>query len=138
MTTDVDPDAPADPEAAALDLIVRLPIDLLAAEGLRSVLQDYAGVLHCEGVFAGMAWADASRAAAAVVMDVRRRCLRDDLTSWSADQEVRNRNAPLRDDAGDFLRDRARSAAAGTDNVAWHDRTSVARALNTAATAFEL
>jgi hypothetical protein len=62
-----------DPEAAALELIVRLPIDLLAAEGLRSVLQDYAGVLHSEGVFAGMAWSDASRVAAAVVMDVCRR-----------------------------------------------------------------
>jgi hypothetical protein len=36
MTTYVVPDAPADPQAAALDLIMRLPIDLLAAEGLRS------------------------------------------------------------------------------------------------------
>jgi hypothetical protein len=44
--------------------------------------------------------------AAAVVMDVCRRCLRDD--------------------DGDFLRNVARSAAVGTDNVAWHDRTSVA------------
>jgi hypothetical protein len=118
MTTYVVPDAPADPEAAALDLIVQLPIDLLAADGLRSVLQDYAGVLHSEGVFVGMAWADASRVAAAVVMDVCRRCLRED--------------------APDFLPDQARNAAAGTDNVARHDRTSVARALNTAATAFEL
>lgn len=118
MKTYVVPNAPTDPEAAALELIVRLPIDLLAAEGLRSVLQDYAGVLHSEGVFAGMAWSDASRAAAAVVMDVCRRCLSDD--------------------AGDFLRDRARDVAAGADNVAWHDRMSVARALDSAATAFEL
>jgi len=35
-------------------------------------------VLHVERVFAGMRWADASRVAAAVVMDVCRRCLRDD------------------------------------------------------------
>lgn len=35
-------------------------------------------MLHVERVFAGMRWADASRVAAAVVMDVCRRCLRDD------------------------------------------------------------
>jgi hypothetical protein len=123
MTTYVVPDAPADPEAAALELIVRLPIDLLApgenspgeSEGLRRVLQDYAGVLHAEGVFAGLAWEDAKQIAAAVALDV-----------------------VVREDAPDFLRDRARNVAAGTDNVAWHDRARVARALNIAATAFEL
>ena len=60
MTTYVVPDAPADPEAAALDLIVRVPIDLLA-DGLRSVLHDYSGVLHAEGAFAGLAWEDVRR-----------------------------------------------------------------------------
>jgi hypothetical protein len=40
MTTLVVPDAPADPEAAALNLIVQLPIEILDAEGLRSVHED--------------------------------------------------------------------------------------------------
>jgi hypothetical protein len=118
MATYTLPRSPVDPETAALDLIVRLPIDLLDAEGLRPVLQDYSGVLHAEGVFAGMSWADAGRVATVVAFDVCLRCLRDD--------------------TADFLRDRARIVAAGTDDVAWHDRARVAQALDAAATVFEL
>ena len=67
MTTYPVPTAPADVEAAALDLIVRLPVEVLHPEFphlLTDVLQDYCGVLHVEGAFAGLLWADAKNIAA--------------------------------------------------------------------------
>jgi hypothetical protein len=42
-------DSPADVEAAALDLIVRLPGHIMHTDALTEVLQDYCGVLHAEG-----------------------------------------------------------------------------------------
>jgi len=62
MTTTYDiPDNPADPEAAALELIVRMPTSISdrlteAAEvsGLTEILQDYCSVLDAEGAFAGL------------------------------------------------------------------------------------
>jgi hypothetical protein len=112
------PDSPADPEAAALDLIVRLPVEILRPEFphlLTEVLQDYCGVLHAEGAFAGLSWADAKAIAAAVSFD-----------------------AITRDDAADFLRNRARNVLAGTDNMGWQNRERAARALNIAATVLGL
>jgi hypothetical protein len=73
------PDNPADPEAAALELIVRLPAsisDRLAAQvetaGLTQILQDYCTVLDAEGAFSGLSWADAKPVAAAVCFARRR------------------------------------------------------------------
>jgi hypothetical protein len=100
------PDNPADPEAAALEPIVRMPSSIspslteaTEAAGLTEILQDYCGVLHAEGAFAGLSWADAKTIAAAVAFD-----------------------AVTRDDAADFLRNRARNALSGVDNMAWVDR----------------
>jgi hypothetical protein len=104
------PDNPADVEAAALDLIVRLPGRIMQTDALTEVLQDYCGALHAEGAFAGLSWADAKHIAAAVAFD-----------------------AVTRDDGAEFLRNRARMVLAGTDNMAWQDRAGAARALNTAA-----
>jgi hypothetical protein len=116
------PDTPTDPEAAALELIVRLPASLssrLAAAteaiGLTEILQDYCSVLDAEGAFAGLAWADAKPIAVAVCFDI---CNRDD--------------------AADFIRNRARNVLAGTDNMDWQDRDRAARALNIAATVLGL
>jgi hypothetical protein len=39
------PDDPADPEAAALDLIVRVPADVLETDAFTIALQDYCGLL---------------------------------------------------------------------------------------------
>ncbi|GAC1408440.1 MAG: hypothetical protein NVSMB60_29750 [Mycobacterium sp.] len=43
-----------------------------------------------------------------------------------------------RDDAADFLRNRARNVLAGTNNMPWHNREGAARALNIAATVLGL
>ncbi len=65
------PDNPApDPEAAALDLIERLPADILHTGAFTEVLQDYCSVPHADGAFAGLEWADARQIAAAVTWDV--------------------------------------------------------------------
>jgi len=64
------PDNPADPEAAALDLIER-PTRRDSAHGaFTEVLQDYCSVPHADGAFAGLEWADARQIAAAVSWDV--------------------------------------------------------------------
>jgi hypothetical protein len=60
---------PADPESAALDLIVRPPEAATGRTAFRAVLQDLAGVLHAEGALAGLAWADARLVAGAVSFD---------------------------------------------------------------------
>jgi hypothetical protein len=109
------PDNPADPEGAALELIVRLPADILHTTRFTAELQDYCGVLHAEGAFAGLTWADAKQVAAAVSFDV-----------------------VTRDNAADFLRNRARNVLAGTDNMPWRSRDRAARALNIAATVLGL
>ena len=109
------PSAPSDPEAAALELIVRLPGQIMHTDALTEVLQDYCGMLHAEGAFAGLSWDDAKNVAAAVSFDVT-----------------------TRDDAADFIRNRARNVLAGTDNMDWQNRDGAARALNIAATALGL
>lgn len=63
------PETPADPADAALELFVRLPTDLLGY-GHRSRLQDFAGALHIEDVFAGLSWWDAKPAAFAICADM--------------------------------------------------------------------
>jgi hypothetical protein len=85
------PSAPSDPEAAALELIVRLPGQIMHTDALTEVLQDYCGMLHAEGAFAGLSWDDAKNVVAAVSFDVT-----------------------TRDDAADFIRNRARNVLAGT------------------------
>ncbi|HME49687.1 amino acid aminotransferase [Mycobacterium sp.] len=109
------PDYPADPEAAALEMIVRLPERIMHTNMFTEPLQAYCGALHFEGAFAGLCWADAKQVAAAVSFDITQR-----------------------DDAADFLRNRARDALAGTDNMAWDDQDGVVRALTIAASVFGL
>jgi len=43
------PTDPADPERAALELIVRLPVDILRITAASTGLQDYADALHARG-----------------------------------------------------------------------------------------
>lgn len=61
--------APADPEFAALDLLVQAAEAATGSTAFRAVLQDLAGVLHAEGALAGLAWADARLVTAAVSFD---------------------------------------------------------------------
>ncbi|HEV7853885.1 MAG TPA: amino acid aminotransferase [Mycobacterium sp.] len=57
----------ADPEAAALDLIVQAAETASGSTAFRAVLQDLAGAL--EGAFVGLVWDDARLAAAAIAYD---------------------------------------------------------------------
>ncbi|MCA2253873.1 amino acid aminotransferase [Mycobacterium intracellulare] len=68
MTTAIST-APADPESAALNLIIQAAEAATGSTALRAVLQDLAGALHAEGALAGLAWADARLVAAAVSFD---------------------------------------------------------------------
>ncbi|EFG74172.1 hypothetical protein HMPREF0591_5925 [Mycobacterium parascrofulaceum ATCC BAA-614] len=61
---------PADPESAALDLLVQAAEDATGSTAFRAVLQDLAGLLHADDALAGLAWADAQLVAAAVSFDV--------------------------------------------------------------------
>jgi hypothetical protein len=60
---------PADPETAALDLLVGAAETATGTTAFRAVLQDLAGALHAEGALAGLAWGDARLVAAAVSFD---------------------------------------------------------------------
>jgi hypothetical protein len=111
------PDNPADPEAAALDLIVRLPGEFLRTNAFTAALQDYCGALDAEGAFAGLSWPDAQQIAAAVSFDI---CVRGV------------------SDAEAFIRNRARNALSGADGMPWNNRQGAARALNIAATVLGL
>lgn len=105
------PDNPADPETAALNLIVELPTEFTPSNGaFREVLQDYCGLLQAEGAFADLTWPDAKQVAAAVSFD-----------------------ACTNDDAAGSLRGRAAAAQSGRDGMPWEDRDGVVRALNIAA-----
>jgi hypothetical protein len=115
MSPYIVPDNPADPEAAALELIVRLPAEILHTEGFTPILQDYCALLQMECAFAGLSWADAKNIAAAISLD---------LTS--------------RDDAEAFIRNRARNVLGRRDGMEWDDRDGAARALNVAATVLGL
>jgi hypothetical protein len=110
------PDSPADVEAAALDLIAHMPGEVFdAPDAMTAVLQEFCGMLQLEGCFAGLCWSDAKAIAAAVAFD-----------------------AITRDDGADFLRNRARNALSGVDNMPWRNRERAARALNIAATVLGL
>src|SRR3982074_750166 len=114
MTTYVVPDSPADPAAAALELLVRFPETILHTDAFRPVLQDYAGALDAEGAFTGLSWSDAKNIAAAVAFDITQR-----------------------DDAHEFLPQRARNGLGG-DGMMWDDQQGAYRALNIAATVLGL
>lgn len=60
---------PADPESAALTLIVEAAEAATGSTAFRAVLQDLAGALHAEGALAGLSWVDARLVAAAVSFD---------------------------------------------------------------------
>lgn len=60
----------ADPESAALDLLVQAAEDATGSTAFRAPLQTLAGLLHAEGALAGLAWVDAQLVAAAVSFDV--------------------------------------------------------------------
>ncbi|TDL01548.1 amino acid aminotransferase [Mycobacterium paragordonae] len=67
---------PADPETAALDLIVRIGEAVPGAVALRGALQDFAGALHVEGALAGLTTAADARLAAATIAEAA--CTADD------------------------------------------------------------
>lgn len=104
------PDNPADREAAACELIVRLSEIITGERGTRELLQYLAAVLDLEGAFDGLSWCDAKSAATAILADVLGRA----------------------DDA-DFLRARAERAEDGTDNMGWADCAGAGRAFSIAA-----
>lgn len=106
------PDSPA--EAAALDMIVRVPMDTLDIADkdlLLPALQELTTLLHAEGAFAGLSWHDAERAASAIALDF---CLR-------------------RMGAAESLRDRAAAMIGAPAGEAWDSPEGAARALTTAA-----
>ncbi|BCO57884.1 amino acid aminotransferase [Mycobacterium intracellulare] len=70
MTTTTIGTPPADPESAALDLLVQAAEAATGSIAFRAVLQDLAGALHVEGALVGLAWVDARLVAAAVSFDV--------------------------------------------------------------------
>lgn len=69
-TTYTPPIHPADPEAAALDLIVEAAEAATGSTAFRAVLQDVAGLLQVEGALTGLTWPDARLVAAAIAFDV--------------------------------------------------------------------
>jgi hypothetical protein len=106
------PENPVDPEAAALELIVRMPevVGVDAPSHLTELLQEFTMALDVGGAFTGLSWHDAKHAAAAMVADLIER-----------------------DDPAAFLRFRATLAASGADNMTWDDRDAMVRALNVGA-----
>jgi hypothetical protein len=99
---------PPNPEAAALDRIVRLPVGI---KSTRETRQRCCSALQIEGVFAGLSWPDAQMVADAVSFDIG-------------------------DDGGvKRLRSRARKVLGGWED--WDDRASAVRALNLAPTVLE-
>lgn len=118
------PDNPADPEAAALELLVQTVVVLLevaiggALPDDNAILAGYrhfAGVLDLECAFAGMSWHDARHAAVAI-----------------------GGALVVRDDPAAFLHLRAVHTASGVDNMTWDDRDSMVRAFTVGATVVAL
>jgi hypothetical protein len=68
MTTAINK-PPADPESAALALLVAAAETATGSTAFRAVLQDLAGALDAEGALASLAWVDARLVAAAVSFD---------------------------------------------------------------------
>jgi hypothetical protein len=104
------PDNPADPEAAALDLIVR-STEVLDDPVVTEGVEEFALLLEIEGAFTGMSWPDAREAAKAIAFDA----------------------VLLLGKAVESLRLRAAAALAGSDGRPWQDRGAAARALTIAA-----
>lgn len=69
MTITVDT-LPADPEGAALALLVQAAEAATGSAAFRGVLQDLAGLLQIDGALAGLAWVDARLVAGSVSFDV--------------------------------------------------------------------
>jgi hypothetical protein len=67
---------PADPESAALDLIVRIAEAVPGAVALRASLQHLAGALQIEGALSGLATVADARLAAATITEAA--CTADD------------------------------------------------------------
>lgn len=63
------PADPADPEAAALDLIVRAPEAATGSTAFRAALQELAAALQAAGALSGLTWPDAKLVAAAIAFD---------------------------------------------------------------------
>jgi hypothetical protein len=107
------PTDPPDPQAAALDHLVRAP-EAAGTNRFRAPLQDLAAILDAEGAFTVLGWPDARGVAAAISFD-----------------------AITEDDPSEVLRDRARVLLAdgGTD---WDNPLGVARALTIAATVLDM
>jgi hypothetical protein len=105
------PESPADPQAAALELIQRFPHEVIGRDDPpREVLAALAALLAGAGAFAGLSWHDAKHAAAAIVVDLI-----------------------SREDAPGFLLQRADRALDGSDGMRWDDPALMSRALTVAA-----
>jgi hypothetical protein len=103
------PDPDADPENAALQLIIRLPAKILHTDRRALVWHAYAAVLAEEHAFQGLGWPDAKLCASMIAAAI------------------------TRPGAADVLLNHARDALAGTDGIAWRNRDLVARAFVIAA-----
>jgi hypothetical protein len=114
---------PPDPEAAALDLIVRLSHGQLG-DGDAELLQSMAAMLDIEGAFTGMSWNDAKNAAMVIA------------GCTMGASSTRGRDNSARD-----LRARAGRVHDGSDpdfqrlGITWDDPGAVERALTTGANA---
>jgi hypothetical protein len=88
-----DPDPDADPENAALQLIIRLPAKILHTDRRALVWHAYAAVLAEEHAFQGLGWPDAKLCASMIAAAI------------------------TRPDAPGVLLNHARDALAGTDGI---------------------
>lgn len=104
------PDNPVDPVSAAMELIVRVPADLLGCGHLRAALQELTLMLDTAEAFTGLTWLDAKQVAAAVAYDV---CSGEDPAAC--------------------LSRRARNVRSGNSGTLWNHPQRAAEALDTAA-----
>ena len=68
-TTQIHPPVPADPEAAALDLIVAAAEEVTGGTVFRQPLRFFCSLPADEGVLGGLTWHDARLVAAAISFD---------------------------------------------------------------------
>ena len=102
------PDNPAEPEAAALELIVRLPSQIIGRDWPPlDVLQSLAAWLQIERAFADLSWHDAKHAAVAIIADLV------------------NHDEPAR-----HLMRRADRAIDGSDGIRWDHPVAMSRAMS--------
>lgn len=101
------PDDPADPETAALDLIVQFPRDVLGGNSPPcELLQELATMLELGAAFSGLTWHDARHAAIAIIFDTI-----------------------ARDNPSCCLQLRADRAIDGSDDMSWDDPVAMSRAM---------